>query len=375
MGRSNSMRPGSTEWLWAVRWTSAAALAAASLTLGTAQVDAQPDSAATILTFDNTLIHKEKTGFFRSYPVGTLLVSPTALTFRSAKAEVGIPLESIRSFHVGGWADTTWTDKLVGGGNDERWLIVRYEVGALRAVLGFGDGQRRRGNRPPGDRTVEIRDAIARMLGPDHCPEPSSKDALLILGRRFVDSVAKQGFPSAPARLISDPNTTGMLILDGDIDGKDLTGAALIRKGDQPCIARSGAAGLNSADGVILFTGLSPGRYIVRIVSEEHEVLVGTGHLHPSTFTTIREAVDNSLEMNEYLRGLRQPREFRLDAQDLAVTIEAGDVHYLGRAHFKSWPGDLAVPVLEPDPVRERKVRELLLDRYPGTRWAWLARE
>jgi len=124
------------------------------------------------------------------------------------------------------------------------------------------------------------------MLGTEHCIEPSASDALILLGRDFVEPVVKRGFPSAPAKLLSDAKTTGMLILDGDVDGKNLTGAALIREGDRPCITRSGAAHIRKyMGGIILFTGLSPGRHVVRILNEEHQGLMGdgTGHLHSST--------------------------------------------------------------------------------------------
>ena len=309
---------------------------------------AQTDSSATSWSFENVWFRSEKRpSLIKAFAAsGQLTVDSKGLTFHADKVDVSIPIMGIRDVSVG---------RMKGDGYND-WAIVTYDEDGTSRIVGFKDGKGLDFGR---NTTSEIRDAIAWLLGPEHCLEPSAKDALIILGRNFVEPVVKRGFPGSPARLLSDSKTTGMLILDGDVDGEDLTGAALIREGDQPCITRSGTVHLKGADGVILFTGLPPGRHVVRIVAG----------------LVVREAVDNSLEMNEYLRGLREPRDFRLNAQDLAVTIEAGDVHYLGRVHFKTWPGDLAVPVIERDPVREQRVRELLLDRYPGTRWAWLARE
>jgi hypothetical protein len=38
------------------------------------------------------------------------------------------------------------------------------------------------------------------------------------------------------------------------------------------------------------------------------------------------------------IAGFGGPEPLRLRGEELTVTIEAGDVSYLGRVHFKTWP-------------------------------------
>jgi hypothetical protein len=96
MGRPGLRWQGSDVWRQAVRESAIVLVSSVALATCTAQACAQADSAVSI-TFEKVWLRNERNRLFRPYSVGTLVVSPAVVSFRSAKAVIEIPVDSIRA--------------------------------------------------------------------------------------------------------------------------------------------------------------------------------------------------------------------------------------------------------------------------------------
>jgi len=230
------------------------------------------------------------------------------------------------------------------GYND--WAIVTYDEGGTSRVAGFKDGK----GLGSGPNTLAIHDAVHRAVSqaaPGHEAGVASEVAKQSPSpggvERFTwnefNQQLEQGFPPAPTVLVTDPNSMGLLVIDGDLKsglyGFDMDGIGLVRPGEEG-VFRAGSAGL--LGGCVLFTGFEPGEYVVKMARGSS----GQGWA-----------------------ALEAP-----DSPDVAIRIDAGKVHYLGQLHMKA----KSVEKKE-DPMRESKVWTRFAKKYAGTPWAALAEE
>ncbi len=293
-------------------------------------------------TFEKIWYRTEKNHPFKRYRArGTLIVSATALEFRAEKLELHIPTAAIHAVSVG-------TMK----GQVFQWVFVDYERDGVAYRVGFG----------PGRDTVAIHDAFRRVLlvaRGEAAGERSPVETLPITLEQYPQRMTwkefyrqiDQGFPPAPKRLVTDPASVGLLLIDAyltqALQHYPADGIVLVRKGDKAYVFRAGSFSpgpvWGGPDGLVLFTGLEPGEYVVRIV-----------HGWSSTIGTL------SVEMAPH--------------PDLTVRIEAGKVHYLGRLRIKRKRKTQDVE-RQHDPAREAKVLNLFAEEYADTPWATLARE
>ncbi len=267
---------------------------------------------------------------------GILDVGPSSVTFHSDKRDLTIPISAIREITTGH----------MKGDSQNDWAIVNYDEGGTNRVVGFKDGKGLGG----GPNTVAIMDAIRRVMSQTAPSEGAAKDTSVgdvrgLTWKEF-DREIKEGFPRAPESLVTDPNTMGLLLIDGDLKsglyGFGLDGVGLVRLGTDGAIFRAGPAGGRGLNDVVLFTGLEPGEYVVKMVrgSSAHG-----------------------------WAALEAP-----ESPDLRVQIEAGKVYYLGKLHLKS-KGKGAIVEKELDQSREMKVWTRFAAKYTGTAWAALAEQ
>lgn len=296
---------------------------------------AQTDSPTTAWSFEKVWIHGDKQ--FRGFAArGTLTVSSAGLTFHTDKHDLDIPTTAIRSVSIGHMKGDAFND----------WAIVTYDDNGTSRVAGFMDGNGLFG----GPDTVAIHDAIRRVLpqataseasppegatksaSPGGAERPTFKEA-------WKESVQIQlGFPPAPNTLVTDPNSMGLLVVDGDVkygfNTLDMDGVSLVRPGEDGVFRAGPASGLPS--GCVIFTGLEPGDYVVKMARGSN------GQAWAALPAT--------------------------DSPDFAIRIEAGKVHYLGQLHMKSKSVEKTT-----DPSREMEVWARFAKKYAGTPWAALA--
>ncbi len=304
--------------------------------------------ATTSWTFEKIWYRTEKKGSFKAFNAsGTLTVNATALEFQAKKLELHIPTAAIHAVAI----------KKMKGDTFNQWSVVEYEKDGVRHRVGFKDGKKL----GHGTDTVTIYDAIrgilvlAREEGKgERSPVPIALEQYpqRMTWKGFQKEI-KRGFPSAPKTLVTDPARLGLLLIDAYITqyrrSYAANGIVLVRKGDKAYVFRgspftwSGFSGFSDpARGIVLFTGLEPGEYVVKIVRGWNT----NGTLY--------------VEMPPH--------------PDLALRIEAGKVHYLGRLRIKRKRKTQDVE-RQHDPAREAKVLNLFAEEYADTPWATLARE
>ncbi len=332
-------------------------------------------------TFENVWYRDEKHGnVIKAFDAsGTLTITPTALDFRAEKLELHIPMADVRNVSTG----------LMRANHFNQWAIAEYTQEGVTHLAGFNDGNRlghgkdtvaiydaihgallaareaAKGMMPPEEAAPIVQEAgpvvqeaapVVQEAGPvieeaapvvqEAGPVVEEASPQKMTWSQFNREV-KQGFPVAPKTLVTDPARVGILLIDGNIrqalQSYDMDGIALVRKGDESHVYRAGAAGRRGLRDVVLFTGLEPDDYIVRIIRGSS----GAGWL--------------AVEMPPH--------------PDFSIHIDAGKVHYLGKLMVKAKLRKVPNVERDHDPAREAEVLSLFADRYPGTAWATLALE
>jgi hypothetical protein len=280
---------------------------------------------------------------------GSLVVSPTSVVFHSEKLELEIPLAAIRDL----------TTARMSGDITNDWVVVTYARDGATEVAGFKDAS---GFLGAGRNTVAIEDAIRRAMTPRAAtdstragaatpvgdgsgaaaPEHSAPGAPGRLTWQEFRSQVKLGFPDAPSTLLTDPATVGVLLVDGSIKygfgSFGMDGIGLARVGDDTGVFRAGPVGGRGFGDVVLFTGLAPGEYVVRMA---------------------RGSANNGWV------ALETP-----DGPNVHVTIAAGNVHYLGRLLVKDkgrFPAQVEKDVSD---KREGELWARFSKKYAGSPWA-----
>lgn len=294
-------------------------------------------------TFEKVWYRGEKRpSLLKAYKCGgTLTVKQDRLEYRSKKLELDIPASDIRSV----------TQRSMKGDSYNDWAVVEYEDDGTTRLIGFKDGKKLGQGRD----TVAIRDALQRLVAAssaeagedssiESAPAVAQEFGSARMSRKEFKAELKRGFPPAPKALVTDPERMGVLLIEGHLkrvlNGYSMDGVGLVRADDEEHFYRAGPAPGRKMDGVVMFTGLEPGPYAIRIARgwNVHGWIAAELPAHP----------------------------------DLVVEVQVGEVQYVGRLNLKLKRKRTDFTI-EHDPARESEVLDRFARYYEGTPWAALA--
>jgi hypothetical protein len=273
---------------------------------------------------------------------GTFTMGATTLDYHSDRFDLHVPVSALRGVTIGRMKKDTLND----------WALVEYEEAGAKHVAGFRDGK----NLGYGADTVAIHDAVRVKIlatrGPGEA-KPAPADAAGAAPAapsapfpfELFKAEVKKGFPPAPKTLVTDPNIMGLVLVDGTIKQgvvrSELTGLGLTLQGGDLTVWRGGTAG-RSMRNVVVFTGLEPGVYRIRLVQATSS--------------------DGALSFEA------PPHS------DLTLSVEAGRIDYVGTLVFNRKPQVVEIERTA-DAERESDVLKWFVEKYAGSPWASIAQD